>query len=150
MCSGTKYGQASIPSKSSTGQLHAPHGYLHRPKVFDLEKGLAWLQQSVEVWKESKVNRFMSQFWINLKVVNDSAEWLIKDISEYCNTTDDTEDMEDILLLVNDHCDVMQDLRRTALANIWIRTCTADLVRMDLLLFSVHSYYHIPFILIRS
>ena len=57
-------------------------------------------------------------FLSDLKVVNDAAERCIKDIQEYKNAANDSAHRKDILLVVNDHRDVFQFLRRQALANM--------------------------------
>ena len=57
-----------------------------------------------------RVNDFLK----DLKVVNAIAEQCVKDITEYADTT---KDRDEILLVVNDHRFVFNDLRRAALAN---------------------------------
>ena len=78
----------------------------------------AWLTLPVHTWEQNHEYLRLQSFLSDLEVVNDAAERCIKDIQDYRNVANDSIHREEVLLVVNDHRDVFQDLRRQALANL--------------------------------
>ena len=72
-------------------------------------------------WLDNEDYTLMKDTIKDLKVVNDAAERCIKDITEYRDWAQDTQHPEDILIVVNDHKDVFQLLRREALAHMGLK-----------------------------
>ena len=74
-----------------------------------------WLQKDVDEWKDNAEFKRIEADLHDLKVVNDFAEWRIKDIEEYANVAKDSAHRDSILLVATDHRGVFQDLRKTSL-----------------------------------
>jgi predicted PilT family ATPase len=60
----------------------------------------------------------MKAFLADLSLVNDAVERCSKDVTEYAEMTPDSARREDILLVVNHHRWVFQELRKEALAQL--------------------------------
>ena len=75
-------------------------------------------QLPLDQWDNITDYMEMKIFLKDLKVINNASERCTKDITEYRNAAQDSDHREDILLVVNDHRDVFQFLRREALANV--------------------------------
>ena len=69
-------------------------------------------------WSEDAEYVRVGNFLKDLAVVNDNAEQCIKDITEYVNTTKDSQYREDILLCVNDLRYVINDPRKEAMGRV--------------------------------
>ena len=85
-----------------------------------LQAGTAWLQNPVRTWTNDVEFQRVGAFLHDLSVVNDVAERCVKDIGEYAEMARDSTHRENILIVVNDHREVFQDLRRDALARLQI------------------------------
>ena len=83
-----------------------------------LNLGTAWLDRPVREWMQDPEYRRAKDFLSDLKVVNDAAERCNKDVTEYADMARDSAHRENILLVVNDHRGVFQELRREALARM--------------------------------
>ena len=59
----------------------------------------------------------MKSFLDDLNAIKDYVEGCLEDIIEYRNASNDSVHRDEILVVVNDHCSVMQDLLRQAMAN---------------------------------
>ena len=79
-----------------------------------------WLDSPDPAWEMHPEYELMRNFHTDLKVVNNAAERCIKDIQKYRGSARDSIHREKVLLVVNDHRDVFQDLRRQALSNMSI------------------------------
>ncbi len=100
--------------------LHALVGQRSWLVFHFLHAGTDWLQQPVHQWENDAEYVRIGSFIQDLSVVNDVAERCIKDITEYAEMARDSAHREKILLVVNDHREVFQDLRRDALAQLQV------------------------------
>ncbi len=83
-----------------------------------LNAGTEWLHRPVRSWEDCPEYKRVGDFLGDLSVVNDAAERCVKDITEYAEMARDSAHRERILLVVNDHRNVFQELRKDALAQI--------------------------------
>ena len=83
-----------------------------------LDAGTEWLHRPVRSWEDCSEYKRVVEFLGDLSVVNNATERCVKDITEYAEMARDSAHREKILLEVNDHRNVFQELRKDALAQI--------------------------------
>ena len=68
-----------------------------------LEAGDDWLDQPPVLWPASRHYREMHNVVSDLSVVNDTAERSIKDIQDYADSANDTDQRQNIILVSQSH-----------------------------------------------
>ena len=117
------------PPHWSIGKPHLPKQLNANPRLQDcvgprshlifhsLRVGTNWLSRPVRTWPTDPEYLRIHEWLRDLKVVNDCAERCIKDITEYANVCKDSVHRDEIIMVVEDHRFVLQDITRDGLAN---------------------------------
>ena len=84
--------------------------------IFDKLAGIAnWLRLNVDQRDSDPEYLRLREVLLDLKVVNDLADRCAKNLQDYAKLARDSRYRKDILMVVNDHRGVFQDLRKQSL-----------------------------------
>lgn len=85
-------------------------------KLFRIDT--AWLLSEVQAWGNCPSYRQLRELTRDMKVVNDCAEWAVKDVQEYANATRDPGHINDVILVGTDHRCRLSNTRKADLNDI--------------------------------